>query len=255
MSLIPRQIVDKNGKMTTVHINPDKNNPISERSFPAPIIAMREEVRVGEDTKWQVAPEGKTAYGCYHCGTFYTAEERIEHEKPENHGDCFVCGEYFMNTDAEVAVLPSSIQYFDKDTVRSSLWYHATATSDWHNNVNTGEDETTAIVHLGTLESAIARAKWINEFEEPGEEHEWTIHVVSLEPNIPIADEVIADDDFEPLNVAKARTNPRYEADGATRYVNRYEETGSISLAINAEKIKVIGALSIDDNYATSEKN
>jgi hypothetical protein len=254
MARIPRQIVDKNGKLTTVHINPDKDNPISPRSFPAPIAAMHENEKWGKYTMWQIAPESKTGYGCPECGVFFSEEERIHHESRENNGECYSCGTFFMNTDSDVAVLPSAIKFFDKDTVRQEKWYHATASNDWHERVKEGredgnDNDTPAIVHLGTLDAALARAKWMTEFEMPSEKLTWTIHEVVLDPDLPIADEVISDDDFEPRNVAAARINPRYEAEGATRYVNRYEEVGSISLAINAAKLTVIDSFGITKDY------
>lgn len=242
--LIPRPIVDKNGKHTITYVKPGLNT--AEYGFNGNMQTFIEEREPVVDG-WDIAGEGETGYGCPFCGVFYTVEQR-NWQQHDNYQPCYECGETFDSETANIGVTQESLKFFDDDVVRETEWYHATIKGNWLDGAKRGknpkpeqEDERySVLVHLGSLEAAMDRIFFVNE-EVGGKDStlEWTIHKVKLNPDIPIHAAVIDDDSFEPENIYQASKNPDYNSEGVTRYVNRFEHEGAISLAVNPNRITV----------------
>jgi predicted RNA-binding Zn-ribbon protein involved in translation (DUF1610 family) len=249
MALIPKQIVDKNGKLTTVHVSDAiKTKETRHKNGTVSISVIPREETIGG---WEIAPEGHTGYGCPFCGTFYTEEQRDAHQDSRS-GECIECGNKFESGDALIGVTQEALPFFDDQNVRDSDWYHATVIDDWHGEVirgiGDGSDEgESAMVHLGTLQAALDRMKFVNDFQNSGQVLHWRVHKIRLEPNIPIHSVVIDDDHAEPKTVYQADDRDDYDGDGATRYVNRYESEGTISLTVNPNALDVIETFVLDD--------
>jgi len=248
MTTVPRQIIDKNGKRTTVYVSDEvQRKTIRHKNGTVSSAAVERELIVDG---WEVAPEGVTGYGCPFCGVFYTEEQR-DAQQASKSMKCFECKEAFTPENANIGVTPDGLRFFDDNVVREEAWYHATVIDDWHNRVITGINEDgrkdpslSAMVHLGTLQAALDRIKFVSEFQTEGKDQEWVIHKIQLDPKIPIHATVIEDDNAEPNLVYLAQEDDWYEGGGATRYVNRYENEGSVSLTVNPNKLTVVESFS-----------
>jgi predicted RNA-binding Zn-ribbon protein involved in translation (DUF1610 family) len=247
MSLIPKQVIDKNGKHTTVYVKSGMNieEHVRGDGTITQMLEIREEIIGG----WEIAPEGYTGYGCPFCGTFYTAAQR-DFQQSNNYQPCYECGEDFDCESSLIGVTQEAVKFFDDDTVRETEWYHATIRENWHEgavqgrNVNDEFDERfSTIVHLGTLEAAMTRIQFFSLHNSKSglpTNFQWIIHKVKLDSDVPIHAAVMDDDVIdEPKFVFQAQRSQNYESNGATRYVNRFESEGSISLAVNANKMTV----------------
>lgn len=154
-----------------------------------------------------------------------------------------------------VAVRAADAHLLDIDTARSAIWYHATTSPTWHQDMlNSADTEcgdgTLAIAHLGTLKAAMERAYQVTNFES-NNSAQWWIYQVVLTDEAEMAEQIKGDENEDaPCTVGECETAGY--SPSITRYINRYESVGSISLIANPAHIKVIAtAVMKRDDVAT----
>jgi len=287
-NLVATQIVDKNGKLTTVHVNPDKGGAVvfERPAFSAPpsqsSVSGSADIKLpkpplrgtradfedklqhtnfqfpGWDEGWSLAPEGFSGAYCHKCKSFYTDEE-INGATAEQQLACSTCG--FKQ---EQGVLPSgirasSLRHLNKSAVRADTWYHITVKSDWYEDINEDEDPNQQpFVHIGTKEAALARMKaLISETTDAGlPVPQFYCYELKIAERAPISDYLLPDDNdlapSSPSEMNAVYTTDGYEAYGITRYVNEVESHGSISLNCHPTALEVTDFYAMEDVFAGS---
>jgi len=112
------------------------------------------------------------------------------------------------------------------ENVSKITWYHTTNKENWADEIlyKNGPE----FVHIGGEAAAADRAA----SSMYGEGFDHYIYVIEVDKEVSVDPIIFEDDgvDFVPE-----------EGHEAVRYLNRYEDTGSISLAIQPERIKIVG--------------
>lgn len=189
--------------------------------------------RFGTEEAWEVSPEGYTGLHCK-CGAYFTREQ-LDTMNNRGHVPCKVCNEKFYSPDQcdEVHLAHSSFRYTDPENIYKDTWYHITTDSNWDKSISHQSD--LPMVHLGTKEAALDR-------------------------KIQIDDSVHVDDKFYLFEVKMKRTSDVYEnirGDGnayqakkssqqqpecrgkIVRYVNGWEDPGSVSLEVDYSMFEI----------------
>jgi len=192
---------------------------------------------------WDVAPVGYTGRACPRCMNYFTTDdiESMYAVKGSFTGDvrCLHCGASSSSESAHIGIKDDSVAMLDINNVKNTVWYHATLLDGWHKKMISSP--VVPLVHLGTKEAALDRARHISSYM--GGSSYWNVYGVVLNEDALISPSVIDDeDDSAPTTEAKNRSaaDRGYELRGATRYVNRFEAEGSISLLANPRAFRVI---------------
>lgn len=172
-----------------------------------------------------LAASGKaSALVCAGCDNHFTIKNEARLTGPGNFGViCSVCGEKSSIYDADVRVLPSSASFLDVETTKAARWFHATTNAHWLDEI-TDADIITPLVHIGTKETALARAEDIMAYISGD------IYLYELEfsSDVTIGDTFLVDeDDWE------TEANYSNYPAPAMRYVNKWEATGEISMIVD----------------------
>lgn len=181
---------------------------------------------------------GASALSCCSCGEHLTLDEvrtaltcyGIEH----------TCGGYTDMDAMGLTILPRYWQFLRAPRTRDALWYHATAIENWADAILDNPEE--ILVHVGSLESATARAGM-------GSRGQY-MNVLRIKSGFEIAPSVVGDINRWPETYRETQRIVksqfwRHEQNymnfsDVTRYVNRYEIPGSISLLMRASAVDVV---------------
>jgi len=169
----------------------------------------------------------------------FTAEQQ-EQAMTEYYAECLGCGREIATAVMGIKVHPDSQKFLNASAVRSSLWHHATYRSNWYVGLDeysreAGED---ILIHLGTREASLDRARTLL-----GK----TLYTVKINPEATISPYVVEDDNTWPEGTGDLSVEGwnGYFGD-VTRYVNRYEMPGSISLIVNYKMISIVEVETLD---------
>lgn len=151
-----------------------------------------------------------------------------------SYGDCeCACGESFFMEELDVQLTESNPSYIFLDTqaVKDAVWYHATSDAEWLENLEDDAAITGYLqAHLGTRDAALDRAI-ANYVPHRAHCEPFYLYRVQLAPDATIADEIKQDENDD----------ARLEAGSdVTRYINRWEDMASISLAVRSDKLQII---------------
>jgi hypothetical protein len=156
--------------------------------------------------------------------------------------NCPVCENKIITYDLPVKLLERDRVFADATVLPQRNWYHATLRADWH------EDAAAAFVpvHIGSYNSALMRSRDLRDLDGWGhpEDTVWTIYELTLKPEATYMEHVFEDsdsvwpDNFEDFILA---TNGR----SVVRYLNNYEDPGSISLLADASVLQVVSVKQI----------
>jgi len=157
----------------------------------------------------------------------------INMETAEEAGYCFNCHEMFDSMDAPpIQENPDSPTYaaIVDENIPKMIWYHYTDRKNWAEEILSDYDRP-KFVHLGGEQAAADRGLSYLSGDRQG--YMYAVEVTDidgLDPNI------FDDDgsDFVPRDDSQI-----------VRYRNRYEDTGSISLAVNPSKVRIIGRATV----------
>lgn len=142
------------------------------------------------------------------------------------------CGHSMEAEDTRLTILERYQHMMSlKKCYEEPYWYHATTTVDWPRG--------RFLAHIGSKESALDRARCMKYDRlyrlEIDISAEWSPHIV-------------ADDNFWPTDPERKNDRETELFRDVTRYVNRYEIPGSVSLLADTLYLKVV-------DYTTIEKN
>ncbi len=208
---------------------------------------MAEKVSNSEELEtyktWKIAPEGKSGWYCLSCNYSLTKEEaeKVDHGLDK----CPSCSDRLDGDLMGVNLLKESIQFFDPKVVKQQSWFHATAREDWLPSLQNMEDA--PLTHLGTLEAARTRGRDLREDKHRQYDSDWYLYEVKLVPEAYIENNVYQDDNQEfPYYTSDLESN-RY-GNGVIRYVNAYEDPGSVSLITDPQKLVLVKATKVSSD-------
>lgn len=175
-----------------------------------------------------LAALGLSALACTTCNQHLTSVE--EGDILTSYWVDASCGH---SVEAESAVLKIKPDYAPLLSARGlrkeKWWYHATNIIDWKDTILKPTSE--IMVHIGSKESAEDRARYAGgRF----------MNVMRLKPDAKLSPYVVDDMNHWPENVAETRDVEWSNFSQITRYVNRYEVPGSISLLVAASAVDVV---------------
>ena len=199
-------------------------------------------VSASPSSGWAIAPAGHTGRACPNCMKYFTTTELIAMcditGSVTGVVNCIRCGYRSSPETAHIGVRHDAAPLLEADESRSRIWYHATLLEGWHQKMLGSEN--LPLVHLGTKEAALARAAHLGSYMSSPV---WNVYGVKLVEAAFIAVDVLDDeDDSAPATAVKSRSVRArgYDVRGVTRYVNRYEAEGSISLLANPLAFRVV---------------
>lgn len=199
--------------------------------------------------------EGFSALRCQYCNKHFTTEfERLMLvEYYAVHEDCGKRVDIFAS---ELTILPR-YQYLLslKNAMKEKVWYHATDYDSYYSD-GTWEESIIAarssddpfLVHIGSMESAVDRGEV---------SYADTLFTLRLRPEFLWSPEVTDDHNCWPEKFSDTQGEFGNFAD-ITRYVNRYEIPGSVSLLVRADALSVVCSEPFQDarhRYRTEKEN
>lgn len=167
---------------------------------------------------------------------------------------CVKCGHVHHDvTEFKIWVRENSAKFLNLDTVRNSFWYHGTHARHWYESLIAGGDPFhhsygigEIMVHIGTqpaAEERIRHRQEFNAYRNPLGFEDWCVFTLRIKDNAPIHPVLQKDFDWFP------ETNNEtlgdfdefdWEPRGVTRYLNAFENPGSISLLANINALEVV---------------
>jgi len=138
------------------------------------------------------------------------------------------CGGAYNIENAVIKLSPEnpSHKFFEKKAVKEAVWYHSTGDDQWIKGIDEHFE-----AHVGTEAAAMDRAI-AEHASHAGWGHDFYMFEVKLAKSARIAEEVIEDENKSNLVKEKA---------DVIRYINRWEDTASISLAVKTNKLEIVG--------------
>lgn len=180
---------------------------------------------------------GLSALACPKCKIHYTLEQE-NLAMTSYRATCLMCMTETYVEDMRLTILPRYSEYLRADNVRGSVWYHATHHENWlERMLELDGPENSVLLHIGSVESALDRAN-VRNYDH--------LYAVKIDPSAVISPSIVDDSNDWPETV---KMIPQYgtgeEYKDVTRYVNRYEIPGSISLLVDSRMLKVVSTKKI----------
>lgn len=168
---------------------------------------------------------------CPHCNNTlnqYEASTILDYDRTVN---CHSCRKA-MDIETvmiEVGKQKSTYPAYEKENVYKMSWYHSTIKENWEESLDSSNS---FYAHLGSPQASFDR-----QIAENPEKGFW-LYEVRIKETANIDDEVTSD---ENKNYNKMRDSDDSDNDpNVFRYVNKWEDMASISLAANSKQIEVI---------------
>lgn len=185
-----------------------------------------------------VAPKGMSPAACPACER-YQPGSLFEHAVGFKFR-CHHCAKVSSIRDYRVDLQAGQEALLDDAAVRAASWYHVSLHENWldgaksFTNVVGGKP----MVHVGSKDAALDRLRDIGRRPAPAHLYE-----VRLRAKAEIAPGLFKDEDYWPKfssDLAGRHRWPGFSRGGATRYVNHYEASGSISLIVNCVALELV---------------
>jgi hypothetical protein len=213
----------------------------------------------------QIAEPGKSGLVCPRCRYNLTHSEATAPVAA-----CPSCKRRTPGHDSyNLRVIAEQASFLDAENIRTTRWFHATDVENWHETVTAidaseevrsfqGDEEFvpgdySLMVHLGTVDAALHRALDVIACgADNAAARTWYIHEIVLNEDADIAPTICEDDnDVAPYYAIDCGDNnifgtTGYSATGITRYLNRYEAPGSISLLAHPKSFHVVTTITIE---------
>ena len=177
-------------------------------------------------------PSGSVYY-CVHCHTRLPHSD--EYRKTSWEVDCPGCGTICRDGLTGVSLKPGAERFFYEKEVFRSDWYHYTSYEDWE-SLGTRPSTDISVIHLGTEDAALDRRTHTG--GKPGR-----LYRVRLKPGTELAEKILEEDPYndEPSpRVQDGVTDKGILLSGATRYMNQYEDPGSMSLIVDPRCLEIL---------------
>lgn len=178
-------------------------------------------------------PDASTTY-CTHCSKIISKSNSYFTDK--SGARCNNCGRSIGGMFSTGAVLSrGSLKYFDDATVRATTWFHTTQNPNWEASLSKADR---SFIHLGTEKAAEDRCETLyNDPDSPT-----YLYELEIDQAAQIHSGVYYEDPYQDDTPSLTSNPDRYakiDFSGVTRYVNEMEDTGSISLLVNPQVLKV----------------
>lgn len=181
--------------------------------------------------------EDSSVFACPSCFSVLSVEDAKTIIDGELHDElnvveCDACGDVFTAETMEVNVAPKSAKLLDAGHAKDSEWFHISDSANWLNDV-TGDEGFIPYIHAGTLQSALDRY----------EAHKGkTAYLYKFRlADVTAIDSTIYDDRNAwpeevgfPCTLTDERTGDGVDC---LRYLNRWEDPGSISILLDPRLI------------------
>jgi hypothetical protein len=178
-----------------------------------------------------------SVFACPSCFFILSAEDAKHIIDGELHDElntveCDACGDVFTADTMEVNVAPDSRELLDVEHAKGVEWFHISDSANWLDEV-TGDDDFTPYIHAGTLQSALDRY----------EAHKGkTAYLYKFKlADMTAIDSTVYDDRNAwpeevgfPCTLTDEKTG---EAVDCLRYLNRWEDPGSLSILLDPRHI------------------
>jgi hypothetical protein len=181
-----------------------------------------------------IAPPGVSGAYCRSCNHYLTFPELVELTRKDN--TCTAC-----NATIHVDQIGVSFQYEtvklaeNSDAVFEQTWFHATQKETWASTVL----DDGVVAHVGSRRSAIQRAidlsRRLNRVDK-----DWVVHEIKVPQTASVSWGVEYDIDDDAVKTVEELKN-NHNSD-IVRYLNMYEDCGSISLITNPNIIRIISS-------------
>lgn len=194
--------------------------------------------KVGKEF-WEVAPFKEDAGAvCETCNKYLTRKS-LEETYDGDKSTCPHCNRQTYVGVGGPRLIKQALANLDSATTKRTVWYHTTSDPNWYESISKEEDA--PVVHAGTMFAAWMRAK-VKSYESGSQS--FYIYEVHLKDSSEVSDLLYNDeDDYEndtPRHPRKtSETGDGFETNKVMRYVNWWEEPGSVSIMANASLFTV----------------
>ena len=194
---------------------------------------------LGTDDAWEISPEGSTGANCK-CGAYLTRDQTKELTYTSI--KCKICSK---RIDSFQDLGPTNIsytskQFLDDSTALNATWYHITTDPEWASTVS--ESANLPVVHVGTKDAAEDRLTMIS--DDLHYDARVYMYEVKLKEGTQLLSEVQGDgNDYQPKFASDRHITERNQA---ARYVNSWEDAGSISLTLEGNMFIVTNRTEIN---------
>lgn len=178
---------------------------------------------------------GLSALACNFCGEHFSKDQEFIAMSSYN-ATCRYCLENCEASEMLLTILPGYQKYLKISAVKDEEWYHATWRDDWMGDLEGFHQYKNKIpmVHIGSKESALDRA------DAAGYDRMYSMR---LKPGAKISRYVVEDDNLWPVYLDEIDTTFEKGYSNVTRYINRYEVPGSISLLADYSQLEITGVI------------
>lgn len=168
---------------------------------------------------------------CPHCGGQINAKQAAHILNEMNNADCTDCGQSYDLYSVDIKVGESKDTYaaFDAAEVPKMTWYHSTNSEDWDSYF---EKEDGFVAHLGSQQAAYDR-RLAEDYSTYGDHAGFWLFEVRVGTDACIAEKVAPDDNADYGNGDHMGKND------VVRYINKWEDMASISLAAKSSQLTV----------------
>lgn len=187
----------------------------------------------------RVAPATKSGFRCPRCDR-YMARGFGDSGLTIRGFRCPSCSLEAGIEEWEIDIQADNAKYLDDEVAAKSKWYHITEDPEWGEKMAAFEagDPTAPAVHVGTKATSLRHSE-LRQFRSSGKH----LFEIKLREGISFSPHLQEDVDYGWPNTVADFTSkdfphaPTFEeqgfaADGATRYLNRFEGAGTISLLL-----------------------
>lgn len=179
--------------------------------------------------------EGLSPLYCKNCSEHLTKSQDEEIMFVFERVKC-ACGNPVYRETAGVKILPIDAPLLDTENVKKTIWYHSTTVENWHEKV-TSDDTEIPYVHVGSKGAALQRSEEIGTTNSRHIGKRTWLYELTMSDSAEVFHKIAADDNDWPLY---AHENIEGVDGDALRYINHWEDVGSISLLVDPRVFTVV---------------
>ena len=258
--LVPTVITDVNGVVKTVHKSPPVISKDERRAaMLPPVTAMLVKpapsfITDPYGTRWEVAPEGYTGAKCAKCGEWIMDTADFHTTLPYH---CDFCGAIYF-TGNDVGIRSDAVRFFDVQEVKNADWFHVSIRSDWFTSINSYSADEKPFVHAGSEQATGSRIISVTEASRLPEDTPFFLHRLRIKDQAPVAPIIQVDDDegapknhleavdsYEAMKEFGEERLAHYTSRSIVRYVNGFEDPGSMSLMMTGDMFEVVDVTTV----------